>query len=92
MTSIPRLELKAALLLANVMPMIMEVFVGEGMAPTMYGKWKPFVRNRVATIQDVLPASQWNYVSTSDNPADVVSRGCDAATFRELPYWFNGPD
>ena len=54
-------------------------------------EWKPFVRNRVATIQEMMPMVQWHYVRTADNPADVVSRGCDLETFKGLDYWTNGP-
>lgn len=47
-------------------------------------KWKQFVRNRVASIQDAIPASAWKYVATAENPADLVSRGCD---FQTLIQW-----
>ena len=38
-------------------------------------KWKTFVANRVAKIQELLPAEKWKFVPTKDNPADCASRG-----------------
>ena len=38
-------------------------------------KWKTFVVNRVAKIQEIIPASSWNYDNPEDNPADCASRG-----------------
>ena len=34
-----------------------------------------FVRNRVEATVSLLPASQWRYVATRDNPADIASCG-----------------
>lgn len=105
--SIPRLELKAALLLSDLMKKANEFFVNENFSPRIYGwsdakvalawiraspeKWKQFVRNRVATIQESIPPSNWNYVSTADNPADIISRGCDSVTLKKSSFWLNGP-
>ena len=38
-------------------------------------KLKVFESNRVSQILDHLPAGQWRYVSTKNNPADLASRG-----------------
>lgn len=35
---------------------------------------------------------QCNYVPTADNPADIISRGCSVSAFKEMNFWFNGPD
>lgn len=106
--SIPRLELKAALLLSDLMKKVIEIFKTAKFSPVVYGwsdakvalswiraspeKWKDFVRNRVATIHEVIAPSNWNYVPTSDNPADIISRGCDAATLKSSSFWLNGPE
>ena len=49
-----------------------------------------FVGNRVQQIRDQTSPSQWKYVSTKDNPADIASRG---ATVSELikSNWLTGP-
>jgi hypothetical protein len=106
-TSIPRLELKGALLLSDLMCNVRNLLESEKLVVSCYGwsdskvalawmkgppeKWQPFVRNRVAAIKANVPDMVWRYVATADNPADVVSRGCDANTFRELKFWFRGP-
>ncbi|KAM8701313.1 hypothetical protein ACLKA7_007761 [Drosophila subpalustris] len=49
-----------------------------------------FVSNRVAEIQEWTENAEWRHVPTKQNPADIVSRGCDV---NELvtSIWFNGP-
>lgn len=49
-----------------------------------------FVGNRVQQIRDHTNPSQWRYVSSKDNPADIASRG---ATASELisSSWLSGP-
>ena len=37
-------------------------------------QWKVFVANRVTKIQECIPSSQWWYVPTKQNPADLASR------------------
>jgi len=39
-------------------------------------KWKTFVANRVSEIQESTLHSERNHVKTSDNPTDIISRGC----------------
>ncbi|KAJ8910134.1 hypothetical protein NQ315_003505 [Exocentrus adspersus] len=38
-------------------------------------KWQPFVGNRVSYIQERIDPSDWYHVRSSDNPADIASRG-----------------
>lgn len=94
--SIPRLELKAALLLSHVMAKVSALLTSESISVVQYAwsdskvalawikaspdKWKLFVRNRVAAIQELIP------------PADIVSRGCVFESFIEATYWFSGPE
>ena len=49
-----------------------------------------FVANRIREIRDHSHPSQWHYVPTEANPADLVSRGATAAELVEGP-WFSGP-
>lgn len=53
-------------------------------------KLKTFVRNRVRMIREMTSVECWHHVSTSDNPADLASRGCDAGKLLES-LWFTGP-
>lgn len=49
-----------------------------------------FVGNRICEIQDATANCRWRHVPTSQNPADIVSRG---STVREIQdsIWFTGP-
>lgn len=38
-------------------------------------RWKTFVGNRVAEITTHLPAINWSYIASKQNPADLFSRG-----------------
>ncbi|GFU29773.1 integrase catalytic domain-containing protein [Trichonephila clavipes] len=70
-TTIPRLELCAAVLLSDFM------IVLSWIRKESY-QLKTFVANRIATIQEMTSSEQWRYVSTEDNPADFVSRVMDS--------------
>ena len=50
-----------------------------------------FVTNRVKVIRDFSEPSQWNYVNTNDNPADIASRGANAEEIINNRHWFHGP-
>jgi hypothetical protein len=54
-------------------------------------RWKTFVANRVSYIQSSLPSLRWRYVPSSDNPADVASRGTKPELLRDSPLWWQGP-
>lgn len=104
--SVPRLKLKAALLLADLMVTVRALFTDELFIVREFWwsdskvvlswikapaeKWQPIVRNRVATIQELVPPECWSYVSTNDNPADILSRGRDFDTLQNYPGWFHG--
>ncbi|XP_048487281.1 uncharacterized protein LOC105396586 isoform X1 [Plutella xylostella] len=53
---------------------------------------KQFVRNRVGEIQDVTCNSQWSYVPSKQNPADLVSRGVGADQLNVSSLWWSGPE
>jgi len=52
---------------------------------------KTYVANRVEQILDGTDESQWQYISTKDNPADIISRGIDAHELARSVMWWNGP-
>ena len=54
------------------------------------GRFKPFVSNRVSSIRSRSDPSQWRYVPTDLNAADVVTKGCLP---EDVPAsWFHGPE
>lgn len=96
--TIPRLELSAALLLAELTHKVKtamniqfrKITLWTDSTITLYRiKLAPsrftFVANRIARIQELTSQSQWSHVPGELNPADVVSRGClpDALKCRE---------
>ena len=50
-----------------------------------------FVSNRVQTIRDYSAISQWRYVDTKLNPADIASRGLSGQALLECTQWLHGP-
>ncbi|XP_075250898.1 uncharacterized protein LOC142343097 [Convolutriloba macropyga] len=54
-------------------------------------KWKTFVANRVAKIQNIIPSSNWNFVLTEENPADCASRRILVANLAKHSLWWNVP-
>ncbi|XP_077270949.1 uncharacterized protein LOC143902120 [Temnothorax americanus] len=54
-------------------------------------RWKTYVANRVARIQQRLPDAQWRHVPGRDNPADCASRGIAPGELLEHPLWWTGP-
>lgn len=103
--TIPRLELTAAvvsvrmkLLLRNELEYTMTEWfwtdsnVVLGYIANNTRRFHVFVANRVQQIRDVSEPYQWNYVSSSDNPADIASRGASADELVNNCRWFYGPN
>ena len=102
-TSTPRLELMAAVLavkLAIPMKKILEVpetqifYWTDSMNVLWWIKnksraLKTFVGNRIAKIQKESSPTQWNYVKTDENPADLPSRGLTAEDLKESKLWWH---
>ena len=55
-------------------------------------RFKTFVANRVATIHERSESTQWHYVPSQLNPADIASRGLDAFSLVENMERKNGPE
>lgn len=53
--------------------------------------WKTFIANRVSQIQGTLAPSNWRYVPSKENPADVASRGIMPSQLSDHPLWWHGP-
>lgn len=54
--------------------------------------WKTFVSHRVEKIHSLSSLQDWKYVPTSENPADIVSRGNSPATLANSTLYWNGPE
>lgn len=103
--SIPRLELCACLLLAQLMhkvlpslkiPIEKVILSTDSMICLAWiGKsphvLKTFVSNRVAAIQELTDSYEWRHISSEENPADKISRGLDAKDIVNCKLWWNGP-
>jgi len=100
--TIPRLELSAALLLAELIVNAKEAIdfdctfhCWSGSSIVLAWIRQPprefFVSNRIAKIQKMTKDMIWHHVPTNLNPADVVSRGCTPRELLEHSLWANGP-
>ena len=49
------------------------------------------MKNRVIKVTDCVPSSQWQYVATDVNPADVASRGAFPEELVSKKLWWEGP-
>ena len=102
--TLPRLELLAALCAARLLSHVIQALHLENCSYFCYSdsmlvlhwiksepsRWKPFVANRVAEIQDLTAPSCWKHCPGSDNPADLISRGTNGE-LAHSDLWLKGP-
>uniref|UniRef100_UPI003AB10089 uncharacterized protein n=1 Tax=Centroberyx gerrardi TaxID=166262 RepID=UPI003AB10089 len=105
-TTIPRLELTAAVLAVKVdkmlrkeLPLQLEksCFWTDSQTVLKYinnetKRFHTFVANRVASIREATNVVQWRYISSKNNPADEASRGLTVDNFLACRRWIEGPD
>ncbi|GFV56296.1 integrase catalytic domain-containing protein [Trichonephila clavipes] len=103
--SIPRLELYACVLLAQLVKKIHSTLrlnvsdivlhtdstIALAWLNTPANRLKTFVANRVAKVQELTEGFQWNHVPSVLNPADLVSRGLRPCDLPNLRLWWHGP-
>ncbi|XP_039312392.1 uncharacterized protein LOC120359326 [Solenopsis invicta] len=105
--SLPRLELEAALLLAQLYDSVKTALKGRIRQVHLWSDstivlgWikmqphvlKTFVANRVAKIQE-LTASEatWRHVPSEENPAELLSRGVAVQELEISDLWWHGPN
>ncbi|KAI5750910.1 hypothetical protein M8J77_002368 [Diaphorina citri] len=104
--TIPKLELCAALLLAQVCNslefLLKKIKINNtylfsdsetvlAWLKTQPHCLKPFVANRVIKILELTDPSQWRHVSSGDNCADPASRGQMPSELLNNELWFCGP-
>ncbi|GFS55166.1 integrase catalytic domain-containing protein [Trichonephila clavipes] len=104
--TIPRLELSAALLLSRLVKKFVPILqlpihkiwmwtdstIALAWIKTEPHKLKTFVSNRVVEIQVLSKDYHWKHVSSKNNPADLISRGCNVDELLKNEMWFSGPD
>ncbi|XP_067215149.1 uncharacterized protein [Linepithema humile] len=102
--TLPRLELCGALLLARLMQRVSAAlnidkkhhyFWCDSTIVLCYiaaepKRWTTFVANRTAEIQEITNKN-WRHVPTTQNPADLTSRGMDTSALSTSTLWWHGP-
>ncbi|XP_038106215.1 uncharacterized protein LOC119765979 [Culex quinquefasciatus] len=103
--TIPRLELCAALLGAQLTAAVLEAT--NLSCPVVYwsdsaivlhwiascsSTWKVFVSNRIAEIQRLTQGMPWRHIPTHLNPADLISRGLLPSELVGCVLWEHGPE
>ena len=103
--TIPRLELCAALLLAELVDKVkqsMQIDFNQiyyWCDSTIVIAWikmspsllKTFIANRISQIQTWTLSKSWHYINTLENPADLLSRGISPSDLLNSNIWFHGP-
>lgn len=103
--TLPRLELSGALLAARLSDFavkslnmsIDQIFYWCDSSITLTWildepyKWKPFVGNRVAEVQELTNKHDWRHIRSGDNPADIISRGINPHELMDSTLWWFGP-
>ena len=105
-TTIPRLELLAAQLLAIVLSYVSkmydvpadEIFAWTDSEIVLYwlcrppAAWKTFVSHWVAEIQQAVTSNKRHHVRSQDNPTDLISHGVQPKALADSVLWWDGPD
>lgn len=104
LTSVPRLELQAAVLGAKMAATVLEEHSKKPESKTFWTdsktvltwlntgarSYKPFVAHRIAAIEEFTRSNEWRWVPTKLNNADDATR--DVPTdFDKTHRWFTGP-
>lgn len=104
--SLPRLELFAAVLLAQLQEKAIKALSLPGIRIFLWTdstivlswirarskKWATFVANRVGEVQRLTRVEDWRHVDTKSNPADIISRGGKLPDLMQSSLWWEGPD
>ena len=103
--TLPRLELKAAVIAAHLAKFLITTL--DNVKKAQVRLWsdsqivlhwifsnkqlKPFVANRVQEINTLFPCTQWGYCPTEDNAADLLTRGITSTQSQLSHLWAQGP-
>ncbi|XP_036344475.1 uncharacterized protein LOC118753713 [Rhagoletis pomonella] len=102
--TIPKLELCAAMLLAELLHSIQGLgpFKGEffcwsdstitlSWVSDVAANFNVFVANRISSIQELTQGMSWRHVPTELNPADILSKGASPKELDASTLWKEGP-
>lgn len=103
--TVPRLELNGALLLAKLLSSVAsdldipshslyawsDSTIVLGWLNQSPNQLDTYVANRSAKISSLIPATQWRYVDTKSNPADLLLRGMPPDELMNETMWWQGP-
>ncbi|XP_050527987.1 uncharacterized protein LOC126898083 [Daktulosphaira vitifoliae] len=105
--TVPRLELCGALLLAQLLHRLHDIFKDNVFIDNIYAwtdsrvvlswltsehsQFKVFVTNRIAKILEYIPKCQWRYVVSDLNSADCISRGMFPSQAIAHTLYWQGP-
>ena len=105
--TLPRLELLGSLITAQLLKCVIKCLrlpddvsyycwtdsmVTLGWIKGTPSRWKPWVSNRVTTIQSLTYANRWRHVAGKENPADLLTRGISAKELVKSSFWWKGPE
>lgn len=104
-TSVPRLELCGALLLAKLLEKVKPALSDNELVIHCWTdskvvlawlqgsdkKWEKYIANRTTIINSIVPMTQWRYVNTKENPADCATRGLLPTQLQQFRLWWEGP-
>jgi hypothetical protein len=103
--TVPRLELCAALLLAELANKVKNALdinfnncflwsdslIVLAWIQSPPNKFETFIANRISQIQRLSDKDQWRHVTSNQNPADIASRSMDPIQLKSSDLWFHGP-
>lgn len=97
--SLPNLKLCGATLLANLLTKVAFLMMVEQVTSFAWtdstivsdSHKQTFVAYRISTILDFVKSDQLNHVRSSENPADVASRGICPSQLQNHNLWWHGP-
>lgn len=104
--SLPRLELLAAHIGTKLSKYVIEALKLQLNCITYYtdstivlswlkietSRLKTYVANRISQILEISSVSQWQHVPSTQNPADIISRGTSISELANCPLWWQGPE
>ena len=103
--TVPRLELMATALSVRVGSFLQKLYITGivqfywtdsqvtlGYIRNEKRRFHVFVTNRIHQIRQHISPDQWRYVRSEDSPADLASRGLQAAQIKDHDLWWHCPE